>query len=183
MSDDFTPQAMSSLSEKAVASEKAQTLEKALVLFSGGMDSAVCLFWALQHFDKVETIGFDYGQRHKVELECRQNILKKLVEQPSYTEKLGQDHVLSLLVLAEISDTALTQETEIRFAANGLPTTFVPARNLLFITLAAAVAYRRGIRHLVLGVCETDYSGYPDCRDDTMKAMQAWKRRWCCTPP
>ena len=147
--------------------------ESALVLFSGGQDSAVCLAWALGRFDRVETIGFDYGQRHHIELEVRQAFLAKLatVYEPAVT-RLGRDHLLDLSVLAAVSDTAMTQETEIAFDASGLPNTFVPGRNLLFLTFAAAVAYRRGIKHLVTGVCETDYSGYPDCRDDTIKALQ-----------
>jgi 7-cyano-7-deazaguanine synthase len=145
----------------------------ALVLFSGGQDSAVCLAWALARFDRVETIGFDYGQRHRVELEVRQTFLARLAAsyEPAVT-RLGRDHLLDLSVLGAISDTAMTQETEIAFNASGLPNTFVPGRNLLFLTFAAAVAYRRGIKHLVTGVCETDYSGYPDCRDDTIKALQ-----------
>ena len=145
----------------------------ALVLFSGGQDSAVCLAWALARFDRVETIGFDYGQRHKVELEVRQTFLARLAAsyEPAVT-RLGRDHLLDLSVLGAISDTAMTQETQIAFNASGLPNTFVPGRNLLFLTFAAAVAYRRGIKHLVTGVCETDYSGYPDCRDDTIKALQ-----------
>jgi 7-cyano-7-deazaguanine synthase len=145
----------------------------ALVLFSGGQDSAVCLAWALARFDRVETIGFDYGQRHRVELEVRETYLAKLatVYAPAVT-RLGRDHLLDISVLAAIGDTAMTQETEIAVNASGLPNTFVPGRNLLFLTFAAAVAYRRGIKHLVTGVCETDYSGYPDCRDDTIKALQ-----------
>lgn len=145
----------------------------ALVLFSGGQDSAVCLAWALDRFDRVETIGFDYVQRHRVELEVRKTFLAKLatVYEPAVT-RLGEDHLLDLSVLGAISDTAMTQETQIAFGASGLPNTFVPGRNLLFLTFAAAVAYRRGIKHLVTGVCETDYSGYPDCRDDTLKALQ-----------
>ncbi len=147
--------------------------ESALVLFSGGQDSAVCLAWALARFDRVETIGFDYGQRHRVELEVRQTFLRKLAEayDPAIT-RLGRDHLLDLAVLGAIGGTAMTEETEIAFNASGLPNTFVPGRNLLFLTFAAAVAYRRGIKHLVTGVCETDYSGYPDCRDDTIKALQ-----------
>lgn len=146
----------------------------ALVLFSGGQDSTTCLAWALRTFDRVETIGFDYGQRHAIELACRlpvRDALRRLV--PGWDARLGQDHLLDLAVLGEISDTALTSDAEIRMAESGLPSTFVPGRNLLFLTLAAAVAYRRGIKHLVTGVCETDYSGYPDCRDDTIKALQA----------
>ena len=147
--------------------------QSALVLFSGGQDSAVCLAWALARFDRVETIGFDYGQRHRVELEVRQAYLAKLAAayDPAVT-RLGRDHMLDLGALGAISGTAMTQEIEIAFNASGLPNTFVPGRNLLFLTFAAAVAYRRGIKHLVTGVCETDYSGYPDCRDDTIKALQ-----------
>jgi 7-cyano-7-deazaguanine synthase len=148
--------------------------ERALVLFSGGQDSTTCLAWALERFAGVETIGFDYRQRHRVELECRQRILARLRgEFPAWAAKLADDHVLDLGVLGAISDTAMTRTTEIAFAESGLPTTFVPGRNLLFFTLAAAVGYRRGVRHLVGGMCETDYSGYPDCRDDTLKALQA----------
>ncbi len=145
----------------------------ALVLFSGGQDSAACLAWALDRFDRVETIGFDYGQRHRVELEVRAQFREGLTERfPAWAAKLGEDHLLDLSVLGAISDTALTAEAEIAFSDTGLPNTFVPGRNLLFLTFAGAVAYRRGIKHLVTGVCETDYSGYPDCRDDTIKAMQ-----------
>ena len=147
--------------------------ERALVLFSGGQDSTVCLAWALQRFTHVETIGFDYGQRHRVEMECRQSVRRRIkVEFPSWADKLGDDHVLDLAVLSAISDTALTQDVAIAFNANGLPNTFVPGRNLLFFQFAASVAYRRGLRHLIGGMCETDYSGYPDCRDDTLKALQ-----------
>jgi len=145
----------------------------ALVLFSGGQDSTTALAWALDRFDTVETIGFDYGQRHLVEMECRLAIREKLPALSSrYVERLGPDHIVDLKALGAISETALTRETEISFAATGLPTTFVPGRNLIFLTFAAALAYRRGLKHIVLGVCETDYSGYPDCRDDTIKAMQ-----------
>jgi 7-cyano-7-deazaguanine synthase len=145
----------------------------ALVLFSGGQDSAACLAWALDRFESVETIGFDYGQRHRVELEVRQTFREKLAgAYPKAVGKLGEDHLLDLKVLGAISDTALTAEAEIAFNATGLPNTFVPGRNLLFLTFAAAVAYRRGIKHIVTGVCETDFSGYPDCRDDTIKALQ-----------
>jgi len=145
----------------------------ALVLFSGGQDSATCLAWALDRFDTVETIGFDYGQRHRVELEVRAQLRAEMVEvQPSWKGKLGDDHMIDLAVLGRISDTALTSHVEIAMAASGLPNTFVPGRNLLFLTFAAAVGYRRGIKHIVTGVCETDYSGYPDCRDDTIKALQ-----------
>ena len=145
----------------------------ALVLFSGGQDSTVCLAWALDRFEHVETIGFDYGQRHRVELECRADVLGILRREfPHWAPKLGDDHLLDLGVLGRVSDTALTSETAITFNASGLPSTFVPGRNLLFFTFAAAVAYRRGLKHLIGGMCETDYSGYPDCRDDTLKALQ-----------
>lgn len=148
-------------------------MNKALVLFSGGQDSATCLAWALEHFDTVETVGFDYGQRHRVELECRQRFRTALAEAfPAWGTKLGADHMLDLGVLGQVSDTALTSDAEIRMQANGLPSTFVPGRNLLFFTFAAALAYRRDLKHLVGGMCETDYSGYPDCRDDTLKALQ-----------
>ena len=145
----------------------------ALVLFSGGQDSATCLAWALDRFDRVETLGFDYGQRHRVELECRAIFRARLTAAfPAWAVRLGEDHSLPLEALRAISDTALTRDTAIEMGANGLPTTFVPGRNLIFLTFAAALAYRRGHKHLVTGVCETDYSGYPDCRDDTMKALQ-----------
>jgi 7-cyano-7-deazaguanine synthase len=147
--------------------------EKALVLFSGGQDSATCLAWALERFSAVETVAFDYGQRHKVELECREEFLAKVVEiKPEWKARLGPDHKLDLSILGKISETSLTQEAEIALREDGLPNTFVPGRNLLFFTLAAAVAYRRQLRHLVGGMCETDFSGYPDCRDDTLKALQ-----------
>lgn len=146
---------------------------RALVLFSGGQDSTTALAWALDRFDAVETIGFDYGQRHRIEMECRETIRAKLPALSArYAERLGSDHVVDLKALGAISETALTRETEIAFAETGLPTTFVPGRNLIFLTFAAALAYRRDLKHIVLGVCETDYSGYPDCRDDTIKAMQ-----------
>nr|AMP42457.1 7-cyano-7-deazaguanine synthase [uncultured bacterium IN-13] len=145
----------------------------ALVLFSGGQDSTACLAWALNCFDRVETIGFDYGQRHHVELECRQNVMAEIRRQfPQWDKKLGQDHLLDLGLLGQISDCALTSETEIQFAQSGLPNTFVPGRNLLFLTFAATLAYRRNLGVLVTGVCETDYSGYPDCRSNTMQALQ-----------
>jgi 7-cyano-7-deazaguanine synthase len=141
--------------------------DAALVLFSGGQDSATCLAWALDRFAHVETLGFDYGQRHRVELEVRA-AFRAAVAQP----RLGPDHVLKLDALGAISDTALTREAEITMTADGLPSTFVPGRNLVFLTFAAALAYRRGLKHIVAGMCETDYSGYPDCRDDTIKALQ-----------
>jgi len=145
----------------------------ALVLFSGGQDSATCLAWALDRFGIVETIGFDYGQRHRVELEVRDRLRAGMGQiRSEWREKLGDDHMIDLAVLGQISETALTSGVGIAMAASGLPNTFVPGRNLLFLTFAAAVAYRRGIKHIVTGVCETDYSGYPDCRDDTIKALQ-----------
>ncbi len=147
--------------------------ETALVLFSGGQDSATCLAWALDRFDRVETIGFDYGQRHKIELTCRETIRSELAAQfPQWRGKLGPDHLLDLSVVGTIGETAMTADTVITYAENGLPNTFVPGRNILMFTVAAALAYRRGARHLVGGMCETDYSGYPDCRDDTIKALQ-----------
>jgi 7-cyano-7-deazaguanine synthase len=147
--------------------------DSALVLFSGGQDSTTCLAWALERYAHVETVGFDYGQRHRIELDCRADILSSLRRDfPAWAARLGDDHMLDLSILGQLSETALTQDKEIAFAASGLPNTFVPGRNLLFFTFAAAIAYRRGIKHLVGGMCETDYSGYPDCRDDTLKALQ-----------
>ena len=148
--------------------------EGALVLFSGGQDSTTCLAWTLSRFAAVETIGFDYRQRHRVELDCRASVIERLRREfPDWSAKLGIDHIVDLGVLGEISDTALTGSTVIAFEHSGLPNTFVPGRNLVFFTFAAAIGYRRGARHLVGGMCETDYSGYPDCRDDTLKALQA----------
>jgi len=145
----------------------------ALVLFSGGQDSATCLAWALNRFSRVETIGFNYGQRHSVELECRIKFIAKLkIDFPEWSNKLGQDHMLDLSLLGQISDTALTQEKAIAMEKSGLPNTFVPGRNLLFLTFASTIAYRRNLKLIVGGMCETDYSGYPDCRDDTIKALQ-----------
>ena len=147
--------------------------DAALVLFSGGQDSTTCLAWALTHYAKVETIGFDYGQRHSIELTVRPTVLQQLRTQSSaWDRKLGQDHLIDLGLLGKISDTALTQNVEIAMQENGLPNTFVPGRNLLFMMVAATVAYRRGLDVLVGGMCETDFSGYPDCRDDSMKALQ-----------
>jgi 7-cyano-7-deazaguanine synthase len=145
----------------------------ALVLFSGGQDSTACLAWALDRYAKVETLGFDYGQRHRIELQCRGTVRDELKRRfPHWAPKLGDDHLLDLQLLGQISDTALTAERAIEMQANGLPNTFVPGRNLLFLTFAAALAYRRGASVLVGGMCETDYSGYPDCRDNTIKATQ-----------
>jgi 7-cyano-7-deazaguanine synthase len=150
-----------------------ETAQTALVLFSGGQDSTVCLAWALERFSRVETIGFDYGQRHVIELSVRARLREKMTSLNSgWAARLGDDHLIKLDALAAISDTALTRQTAIEIADNGLPTTFVPGRNLMFFCFAGALAYRRGARHLVAGMCETDYSGYPDCRDDTIKAMQ-----------
>jgi 7-cyano-7-deazaguanine synthase len=147
--------------------------DAALVLFSGGQDSTTCLAWALDRFARVETIGFDYGQRHAVELACRPAVRRALAGFPAWAERLNDDHMIDLSVLGTISDTALTRNVEIKMREQGLPNTFVPGRNLLFLTFAAVVAYRRGLKHIVGGMCETDYSGYPDCRDDTIKALQA----------
>jgi len=147
--------------------------DSALVLFSGGQDSTVCLAWALERFARVETVGFAYGQRHAVELEMRPRLREALAAlKPDWGPRLGEDHMVSVDALAAISESALTGDTAIEIAASGLPTTFVPGRNLVFFSLAGALAYRRGAKHLVAGMCETDFSGYPDCRDDTIKAMQ-----------
>ncbi|MCA2411250.1 7-cyano-7-deazaguanine synthase QueC [Rhizobium leguminosarum] len=145
----------------------------ALVLFSGGQDSTTCLSWALDRYETVETVGFDYGQRHRIELDCRATLrdgLKAL--KPEWANRLGDDHTISLAALGEISNTALTSDIKIEMEEGGLPNTFVPGRNLIFLTFAAALAYRRGLKHIVGGMCETDFSGYPDCRDDTVKALQ-----------
>jgi 7-cyano-7-deazaguanine synthase len=156
------------------AHEMTVMTDRALVLFSGGQDSTTCLAWALSRFEQVETVGFDYGQRHRVELDCRGPILDALRKEfPHLAARLGEDRVVDLGLVNDISETALTRDVEIRMAENGLPNTFVPGRNILFFTVAGALAYRRGIKHLVGGMCETDYSGYPDCRDDTLKALQA----------
>ena len=145
----------------------------ALVLFSGGQDSTTCLAQALSRYDRVETVAFDYGQRHIVELDARLNVLREIKAQfPQWAGKMGEDHLLDLAVLGQDSDTSLTRDVAFKMESSGLPNTFVPGRNLLFLTLAAALAYRRDLAVLVTGVCETDFSGYPDCRDDTMKAMQ-----------
>jgi 7-cyano-7-deazaguanine synthase len=147
--------------------------QTALVLFSGGQDSTTCLAWALSRYGRVETVGFDYGQRHRIELACRPTVLAAMRERfPAWAHRLGNDHTLDVSVLGQISDTALTSDVEIKQLASGLPSTFVPGRNLLFLTLAAALAYRRQADVLVGGMCETDYSGYPDCRQNTITAMQ-----------
>jgi 7-cyano-7-deazaguanine synthase len=148
------------------------TANAALVLFSGGQDSTVCLAWALDRYDHVETVGFSYGQRHSAELGQRETLREGLKRiNPSWAERLGADHMLDLPELGRLSDTALTRDAEIEMTAAGLPSTFVPGRNLLFFTYAAALAYRRGIRTLVGGMCETDYSGYPDCRNETIETL------------
>ena len=145
----------------------------ALVLFSGGQDSTTCLAQALSKYERVETVAFDYGQRHIVELQARLNVLREIKTQfPHWACKLGEDHLLDLAVLGQVSDTSLTRDVAFKIESSGLPNTCVPGRNLLFLTLAAALAYRRDLQVLITGVCETDFSGYPDCRDDTMKAMQ-----------
>ncbi|MBK7502159.1 MAG: 7-cyano-7-deazaguanine synthase QueC [Polaromonas sp.] len=145
----------------------------ALVLFSGGQDSTTCLALALSKYERVETIAFDYRQRHSVELEARLRVLEQIKQQfPQWARKLGEDHLLDLAVLGQVSETSLTRDVAFKMESSGLPNTFVPGRNLLFLTLAAALAYRRDLQVMVTGVCETDFSGYPDCRDDTMKAMQ-----------
>jgi 7-cyano-7-deazaguanine synthase len=147
--------------------------ETALVLFSGGQDSATCLAWALQRFGHVEMLGFAYGQRHAIELDCRASLLDGMKSlNAGWALKLGESHTLEIPTLAVMSETALTREVAIAMGADGLPNTFVPGRNLVFLTFAAALAYRRGITHIVGGMCETDYSGYPDCRDETIKALQ-----------
>jgi 7-cyano-7-deazaguanine synthase len=145
----------------------------ALVLFSGGQDSTTCLAWALDRYQRVETVGFDYGQRNRIELACRQDVRAALLANfPAWKERLGADHLLDLAALGRLSDSALTRDRVIESEENGLPNTFVPGRNLLFLTFAAALAYGRGIGTLVGGMCETDFSGYPDCRAETMQALQ-----------
>jgi 7-cyano-7-deazaguanine synthase len=145
----------------------------ALVLFSGGQDSTTCLAWALDRFEQVETIAFDYRQRHRIELDQRLVVLQEMRRRfPTCAGRLGEDHFIDIGVLGQISETSLTRETAFRMEQDGLPNSFVPGRNLLFFTFAAAVAWRRGIRHLVGGMCETDFSGYPDCRDNTIKSLQ-----------
>jgi 7-cyano-7-deazaguanine synthase len=164
----FTQHAPQRTAELAVLSTR-----HALVLFSGGQDSTTCLAWALSRFERVDTVAFDYGQRHRIELDCRLNVLRELrIAFPPWAQRLGQDHLIDLSVLKSLGDSALTTERAIELQANGLPNTFVPARNLLFLTAAAALAYRSGASVLVGGMCETDYSGYPDCRHHTIQAMQ-----------
>ncbi|XCE53364.1 7-cyano-7-deazaguanine synthase QueC [Candidatus Liberibacter asiaticus] len=145
----------------------------ALLLFSGGQDSSTCLSWALDRFDRVETLSFDYGQRNKVELECRLCVRKKIVElMPKWKDSLGEDHILPLAILGDISHSSLTKNVAMKIQDNNLPNTFVPGRNIIFLVFAATLAYRLGITNIVIGVCETDYSGYPDCRHDTIRAIE-----------
>ncbi len=147
--------------------------QSAIVLFSGGQDSTTCLAWALSRHEHVETIGFEYGQRHAVEMDCRESIRSGIVSiDPEWRARLGRDHVVDLAVLGQVSMSALTADLPLSKLPDGLPATFVPGRNLVFLTFAAIVAHQRGLKHVVTGVCETDYSGHPDCRDDTVKALQ-----------
>lgn len=144
----------------------------ALVLFSGGQDSATCLAWALERYARVETVGFDYGQRHAVEMAARLRVRDGMAAAlPEFADRLGPDHVVDLTGFGAIGETALTTDRAIEIGARGLPTTFVPGRNLVFLSVAAALADRRGLDVLVGGMCETDFSGYPDCRRDTIDAM------------
>lgn len=144
----------------------------ALVLFSGGQDSATCLAWALERFERVETVGFDYGQRHLVEMQARQSVRAAMAKAlPAWADRMGEDHVVDLTGYGRIAESALTADRKIEMDERGLPTTFVPGRNLIFLVAAAALADRRGLEVLVGGMCETDYSGYPDCRDETLQAM------------
>ena len=161
------------MSTPLISSPGAGAHKAALVLFSGGQDSTTCLAQALSMYERVETLGFDYGQRHSVEMQVRGSVREQLTQRfPQWAPRLGDDHVLSLDVLKQIGGSSLTDDVAFAMQADGLPNTFVPGRNLLFLTLAGAMAYRRGLTVIVTGVCETDYSGYPDCRDDTMNAQQ-----------
>ncbi len=145
----------------------------ALVLFSGGQDSTACLAWALDNYARVETVGFDYGQRHRIELEARQTVRARFAERfPAWAPRLGEDHILDIASFGAIGETAMTSDRAIEITEKGLPSTFVPGRNLIFLTYAAALADRRGLTALVGGMCETDFSGYPDCRRDTLDALQ-----------
>jgi 7-cyano-7-deazaguanine synthase len=147
--------------------------DAALVLFSGGQDSTVCLAWALDRYKEVESVGFAYGQRHEVEIACRAKVREEIARQfPDWAARLGPDHMLDLSGFGAMSETALTRDSKIEMLASGLPSTFVPGRNLLFFVYAAALGYRRGIFKLIGGMCETDYSGYPDCRDTTLRALE-----------
>lgn len=146
--------------------------QKALLLFSGGQDSATCLAWACENYDRVETIGFEYGQRHDVEMTCRLDVLEHMKKSfPEWAPNIGKDHIVDLSALGAISETSLTRESEIEMGEAGLPNTFVPGRNLIFLNFAAAVGYRRGITQLIGGMCEADFSGYPDCRKETLNAV------------
>jgi 7-cyano-7-deazaguanine synthase len=159
--------------EAAADGAAADGAARALVVFSGGQDSATCLAWALERFAHVETVGFAYGQRHAVELTCRAPLRDGMAAMHGWRTRLGPDHMVDISgAMSAIGETAMTSDAAIVTTAEGLPSTFVPGRNLLFLTYAAAIAFRRGLRHIVAGMCETDYSGYPDCRDDTVKAMQ-----------
>ena len=152
---------------------QAPPTDSALVLFSGGQDSSVCLAWALEHYGKVETVGFDYGQRHSAELTARLRVREEMQQRfPAWDGRLGEDHVIDIRAFGAIGETAMTSERAIEITERGLPSTFVPGRNLVFLTYAAALADRRGLTHLVGGMCETDYSGYPDCRRDTLDALE-----------
>ncbi len=156
-----------------MATDPTDREKAALVLFSGGQDSTTCLAWALSRFSRVETLGFDYGQRHRVELARRAALREGLARlSPDWAERLGEDHTIGIEALGAISQTALTRDAEIAFDETGLPNTFVPGRNILFLTFAAALAYRRGVADIVGGMCETDYSGYPDCRDETIRSAE-----------
>ena len=150
-------------------------MEPALLLFSGGQDSTTCLAWALNRFSAVHTVGFTYGQRHNVEMACRLSILSELSalnSRPDWKTRLGTDYVLDLGVIGELSKSALTRDIPIADLPDGPPNTFVPGRNLMFLLVSAALAWRLNCRHLIIGVSETDFSGYPDCRDDAIKALQ-----------
>ncbi|WP_371395982.1 7-cyano-7-deazaguanine synthase QueC [Fretibacter rubidus] len=146
--------------------------KKALIMFSGGQDSATCLAWALERYAHVETVGFDYDQRHSVEMQCRDTVLSRFkTDFPKWSNKLGEDHLVDLSALGQISETSLTRDVEIEINETGLPSTFVPGRNLIFLNFAAAIGYRRGAHTLIGGMCEADFSGYPDCRKDTLDAQ------------
>ncbi len=150
----------------------ASPADSALVLFSGGQDSSVCLAWALDRYAHVETVGFDYGQRHAAELTARQRVREEIaVHFPAWAGRLGPDHMIDIKAFGAIGETALTTEAAIEVTERGLPSTFVPGRNLVFLVYAAALADRRGLTHLVGGMCETDFSGYPDCRRATLDAL------------
>lgn len=147
--------------------------QKALVLFSGGQDSTICLGWALKHFPYVMTMGFNYGQRHAIEMSCRTTILQKIhTISPNWDQKLGEDHLFNLDFFSQLEQTAMTSEIPIIHSTQGIPNTFVPGRNLIFLTIAAAFAWSNGIKNIIIGSCETDFSGYPDCCDNAMKSLQ-----------